>query len=109
VYRDMARADLRHGDDAVRWVSEAITSFGPQNVRSSILNQVGLCSAYFLAGAPELAVQAGRRAQQQATAVTSKRIIDRIANLRRDAADHMHRRDIAEFVRSLPRPATAAA
>ena len=106
VYRDIARADRERGDDAVRWVTEAIDSFGPQNVRSTVLNQVGLCSAYFLAGAPDLALQAGRTAQQLAPTVTSKRVVDRLANLRRDAADHLHRSDVADFVQSLPTAVT---
>ncbi|WP_422773384.1 hypothetical protein ACN28C_10935 [Plantactinospora sp. WMMC1484] len=103
VYRDMARNDRDYGDDAVRWVTEAITSFGPQNVRSTVLNQVGLCSALFLAGAPDLAIKAGNTAQQLATTVTSPRVIDRIANLRRDATNHLRRSDVADFIHSLPK------
>lgn len=102
VFRDMARADPRHGDDAVHWVAEAITSFGTQNVRSTLLNQVGLCSAYFLADAPDLALQAGHAARELATTVNSKRVVERLANLRRDATDHLHRSDVADFVHSLP-------
>jgi hypothetical protein len=104
VFRDMARADRRRGDEAVRWVAEAITSFGSQNLRSTVLNQVGLCSAFFLAGAPDLALQAGHAAQQLASAVTSKRVVERLANVRRDATDHLHRSDVADFIQSLPRP-----
>ncbi len=106
VYRDWARADRRRGDDAVRWVADAIDAFGPQNVRSTVLNQVGLASAYFLADAPDLALQAGTTARRQATALTSPRVIERIANLRRDAARHLHLPDVADFVRTLPQPAT---
>jgi hypothetical protein len=102
VYRDMARVDRRHGDDAVHWVAEAITSFGTQNVRSTLLNQVGLCSAYFLADAPDLALQAGHAAQKLAITVTSKRVVERLANLRRDATNHLHRSDVADFIHSLP-------
>lgn len=108
VYRDLARADRKHGDEAVRWVAEAITSFGPQNVRSTVLNQVGLCSAYFLAGAPDLALRAGHTAQRLAATVTSKRVVDRLANLRRDATDHLHRSDVADFIHSLPNAVTTA-
>ncbi|MBB4752489.1 hypothetical protein [Actinoplanes lobatus] len=89
VYRDFARSDRRHGSETVHWVDEAITSFEPDNVRSSALNLVGLASAYFLAGAPELALEAGRKAQRLAPTLTSRRIVDRIANLRRDATDHL--------------------
>jgi hypothetical protein len=102
VYRDFARVDRRHGSNAVRWVNDAIASFDPENVRSSVLNQVGLCSAYFLAGAPDLAVQAGRTAQHLATELTSQRVIERIANLRRDATDHLGHPEVVEFLHDLP-------
>jgi hypothetical protein len=92
----------------VRWVNDAIQAFGPQNARSTVLNQVGLASAYFLADAPELALEAGNTARRQAATLTSPRVIERIANLRRDAAQHMHLPDVAEFVQSLPRPVSAA-
>jgi hypothetical protein len=104
VYRDWARADRRRGNDAVRWVIDAIDSFDPQNIRSTVLNQVGLASAYFLADAPDLALQAGNTAQRQAATLTSPRVIERIANLRRDAAQHIHLPEVAEFVQTLPRP-----
>jgi hypothetical protein len=68
------------------------------------LNQVGLCSAYFLAGEPELALQAGRQAQQLAPKLTSRRVIERIGNLRRDARDHLGRADVVDFLHALPRP-----
>ncbi|MDT5031933.1 MAG: hypothetical protein QOC94_2104 [Actinoplanes sp.] len=109
VFRDLARTDHRYGDEAVEWVRSAIAAFGPQNVRSAVLNQVGLASAYFLAGAPELAVAAGRDAVRRATALTSRRVVDRIANLRRDAAAHTSNPEVAAFVSALPRPATVAA
>lgn len=102
VYRDWARADPRHGVEAVRWVTDAIDAFGPQSIRSTVLNQVGLASAYFLADAPDLALQAGNAARQQAQTLTSPRVIERIANLRRDTKRHMHLSEVAGFVRSLP-------
>uniref|UniRef100_UPI001BCDABE1 XRE family transcriptional regulator n=1 Tax=Rhizomonospora bruguierae TaxID=1581705 RepID=UPI001BCDABE1 len=108
VYRDWARTDRRRGGDAVRWVTEAINAFGPQNTRSTVLNQVGLASAYFLADAPDLALQAGDTAQRQAETLTSPRVIERIANLRRDATQHMHLPEVADFIRTLPRPTPVA-
>jgi hypothetical protein len=102
VYRDLARTDRRHGPAAVRWVTEAINAFGPQNVRSTILNEVGLCSALFLADEPEHAVAVGRRLHQHATTVKSQRIADRMANLRRDLGRHSSRPDVNEFARGLP-------
>nr|WP_141714207.1 hypothetical protein [Micromonospora inyonensis] len=46
VYPDLAR----HADRAMEWTQAAIGAFGPQNVRSTVLNTVGLCSALALAG-----------------------------------------------------------
>ncbi|MGI5238841.1 helix-turn-helix domain-containing protein [Dactylosporangium sp. CA-139066] len=108
VYRDWARADRRHGGDAVRWVTDAISAFGPQNTRSMVLNQVGLASAYFLADAPDLALKAGDTARRQAATLTSPRVIERIANLRRDATQHMHLPEVADFVRALPQATPVA-
>lgn len=109
VYRDLARADRSYGPTAVRWVSEAVAAFGPQNVRSTVLNEVGLCSALFLADEPEEALLVGRRVQQQSTQVSSQRVTDRIANLRRDLARHRELPAVAEFARSLPKPLAGAA
>lgn len=104
VYRDLARVDPRHGRLAVRWVTEAIGAFGAQNVRSTVLNEVGLCSALFLADEPEQALTVGKRVRDQATQLTSRRIIDRIANLHRDLGRHQGLPGVAEFARSLPTP-----
>ncbi|WP_121400954.1 hypothetical protein [Micromonospora sp. M71_S20] len=92
----------------MRWVTDAINAFGPQNTRSTVLNQVGLASAYFLADAPDLAMHAGNTAQKQAETLTSPRVIERIANLRRDATQHMHLPEVADFIRALPRPTSVA-
>jgi hypothetical protein len=109
VYRDLARADNRYGRPAVQWVSSAIAAFGPQHIRSLILNEVGLCSALLLAGEPEEALNVGRRVQDRATRVSSQRVVDRIANLRRDLSRHRGTPEIDEFVRTLPHPAAGAA
>jgi len=101
VYRDMARCDTRHAASAVRLVSEAIAAFGPQNVLSTVLNQVGLCSALFLAGEPEQAVAVGRQALSAAGTVSSARVADRIRNLTRDLAPYAD----MPVVRSLARAA----
>ncbi|MGC5054595.1 helix-turn-helix domain-containing protein [Micromonospora sp. DT48] len=97
VYRDMARQDPRHGDQAVRWTSEAITAFGPQNVRSSVLNQIGLCSAMFLAGEPDRALTIGATVLDHTDQLASARIIDRIHNLRRDLNHYADRPAVQEF------------
>lgn len=109
VYRDLARADRRYGPRAVRWVTDAVAAFGPQNVRSTVLNEVGLCSALFLADEPEQALLVGRRLQEQTTQVSSQRVTDRIANLRRDLARHRELPAVAEFAHSLPQPLSDAA
>ena len=101
VYRDMARADRRNGPDAVHWVSQAVQAFGPQNVRSTVLNEVGLCSALFLAGDPEQAVAVGMRVIDRARGLTSTRVLDRIRNVRRDLGDFAKRDDTREFGRAI--------
>jgi hypothetical protein len=97
VYRDMARQDPRHGEQAVRWTSEAISAFGPQNVRSSVLNQIGLCSAMFLAGEPDRALTIGATVLDHTDQLASARVIDRIHNLRRDLNHHAGRPAVQEF------------
>ena len=72
VYRDMARrtascARRRRGVDA------AIASFGA-NVRSTMLNEVGLCSALSLADEPERALTWVPGVMDQARGITSRRV-----------------------------------
>ncbi|MGL4744558.1 MAG: hypothetical protein ACRCXL_09280, partial [Dermatophilaceae bacterium] len=86
-----------YGETAVRCVTNAIAAFGPQNVRSTVLNEVGLCSAWSLAGHPDEALAVGAAVIERASQVTSARVTDRIRNLRRDLAPHMARADVAEF------------
>lgn len=102
VYRDLARADRSFGPAAVRWVTDAIAAFGPQNVRSTVLNEVGLCSALFLADDPDDGLMTGQRLQQHAAGLTSRRILDRMAHLRRDLGRHRSRPDVIAFAQSLP-------
>jgi hypothetical protein len=103
VYRDLARRDRRHGPHAVERVSDAIAAFGPQNVRSTVLNEVGLASALFLADEPQQAVIVGRRVLKHAKQLTSQRISDRIANLRRDISQrHRLLPEVAALVSALP-------
>ncbi|MGA5304586.1 hypothetical protein ACPCHT_32075 [Nucisporomicrobium flavum] len=102
VYRDLARADQRHGKSAVRWVTEAISAFGPQNVRSTVLNEVGLCSGLFLAGEPQEAITVGVRVIKHAHQLNSQRVHDRIRNLRRDLVRYaVDDPDVAEFSHAL--------
>ncbi|WP_091293057.1 helix-turn-helix domain-containing protein [Micromonospora halophytica] len=108
VYRDKARQDRRYAREAVRWVQDAIAAFGPANVRSTVLNEVGLCSALFLADEPEEALAVGARVIEQARAMSSKRVTDRVVNLRRDLARHLELSEVAEFERRLCIEAAAA-
>lgn len=101
VYRDMARVDRRHGRLAVQATSEAIGAFGPRNARSSVLNEVGLCSALFLADEPEQAVLVGTRVIEQARDMASPRIFDRLRNVRHDLARHEAVPEVADFSHTL--------
>ncbi|WP_435055214.1 helix-turn-helix domain-containing protein [Micromonospora aurantiaca (nom. illeg.)] len=107
VYRDMARQTGTHAAQAVRSVEEAIVAFGPANVRSMVLNEVGLCSALFLADEPERAVAVGTRVVEQSRALSSSRVVDRVLNLRRDLGRHRHLPVVAEFDRTLTARAAA--
>ncbi|MFY1652162.1 hypothetical protein ACN27J_14860 [Solwaraspora sp. WMMB762] len=99
VYRDLARKDNsnRYGEAATRTVAQAIDTFGSQNVRSSALNGVSLCSSLFLADEPEQAVTVGARVIEQARQLSSPRILDRIHNLPRDLKRHERLSTVADF------------
>ncbi|WP_091107562.1 helix-turn-helix domain-containing protein [Micromonospora citrea] len=101
VYRDFARAERKYAPDAVRWVQEAVAAFGQQNVRSTVLNEVGLCSALFLADDPRQAIVVGRRVMSRAGALTSRRTVDRVRNLGRDLTAHRMNSEVAGFAREL--------
>jgi tetratricopeptide (TPR) repeat protein len=91
VHRDLARTDPRHADAAVTWTQQAIDAFGVQNVRSAVLNEVGLCSALVLAGEPDRALDVGAAVIAHGRQLTSRRVQDRIRNLARDIpADTRH-------------------
>jgi hypothetical protein len=101
VHRDLARVDQASGEDAVGWVSNAIAALGAQQIRSSVLNEVGLCSALFLADDPAAGIEAGNRVIEHADQLNSQRVVDRIHNLRRDLTNHLHRPDVADFSQRL--------
>ncbi|WP_327032722.1 XRE family transcriptional regulator [Micromonospora ureilytica] len=108
VYRDMARRDARHAAEAVRWGRDSIAAFGAGNVRSTVLNEVGMCSALFLADEPEQAIEIGNRLLEKSQVMSSKRVIDRVINLRRDLARHRELPEVAAFDRVLTARAAAA-
>ncbi|MET8263966.1 XRE family transcriptional regulator [Micromonospora arida] len=109
VYRDRARRDSVQASEAVRWVRDAIAAFGPANVRSTVLNEVGLCSALFLADEPEQALAVGAQVLERSQEMSSKRVVDRVVNLRRDLARHRELPEVAEFDRVLATRAAVAA
>ncbi|MEU8184766.1 XRE family transcriptional regulator [Micromonospora sp. NPDC049044] len=109
VYRDMARRDRRHASEAVRWGRESIAAFGAANVRSTVLNEVGLCSALFLADEPEQALAVGVRVLKQEQAMSSRRVLDRVVSLRRDLTRHREIPEVAAFERAITARSAAAA
>ncbi|GLI03894.1 helix-turn-helix domain-containing protein [Phytohabitans aurantiacus] len=111
TYRELARHEpgSRRGATAVQWYADAIAAFGPQQARSAVLNEVGLCGALFLADQPDRAVVVGERALARARKLTSKRAFDRILNLRSDFARHLARPEVAEFARKVASLAPSSA
>jgi transcriptional regulator with XRE-family HTH domain len=103
AYRELARHEsgARRGAAAVQWYTDAIAAFGPQQARSTVLNEVGLCGALFLADQPERAVTVGEQALVHARHLTSQRTFDRILNLRLDLTGHLGRPAVAEFAQQI--------
>jgi hypothetical protein len=101
VYRDLARRDPTHAGNAVRWTTDAIGDLGPQKLRSTVLNEIGLCSALFIADEPEQAIEVGRTLLGHAGQVNSARVVERIRNLRRDFGRHARDPRVQEFARQL--------
>jgi hypothetical protein len=111
VYRDLARTDRAHAPAALQWVSNAIDAFAPTSglARNRLLNEIGLCSALFLAGAPEEAVAVAEGLIPCAEQMTSARVIDRIRGVRRDLADYATHPRVSEFADRLDAVCVAAA
>jgi hypothetical protein len=111
VYRDLARADRRQAEAAVQWVSDAVDAFAPTSglARNRLLNEIGLCSALFLAGAPEEAVAVAERLIPSAEQMTSARVIDRVRGIRRDLAEYATHPGVSEFANRLDVVGAAAA
>jgi hypothetical protein len=109
VYRDWARRDPDQAPEAVRWTAAALTELGPASVRSAVLNRVGLVASYFLADDVDRALAEGAHVMRDASMISSPRVIDRIANLRRDADKHRGNSAVDDFLASLPRPAEVVA
>jgi hypothetical protein len=110
VYRDLARTDRTQAQAAVRWVSSAIDAFTPASglARNRLLNEVGLCSALFLAGAPEDAIALADRMIPSAEQMTSARVIDRVRGVRRDLANYRTHPGVSQFAERLDAVCTAA-
>ncbi|WP_233513836.1 helix-turn-helix transcriptional regulator [Micromonospora craterilacus] len=107
VYRDIARHDRRHADAAVEWTEAAIRAFGPQNVRSTVLNTVGLCSALALADDPGRTITVGASVIHQGRQLTSRRVQDRICYLSRDIPPDTRHSGLADFRHTVTRLAAA--
>jgi hypothetical protein len=109
VYRDLARqyraqrrpgvpsADPGYGPQAVHWVNQALAGFGSGHIRSITLNKAGLFSSLMLADDPDAALAVGADLLTSARAVRSRRVVERVANLRRDLDPHRHRSDVSAF------------
>ena len=110
VYRDLARTDpINHADAAVEWTQQAINAFGPLNVRSTVLNEVGLCSALALACEPDRALNVGAAVIGHGRQLTSRRIHDRIRNLARDIPADTRQSGLADFRHQISHIELAAA
>lgn len=94
----------------MQWVSDAIDAFTPASglARNRLLNEIGLCSALFLAGEPEEAIAVAGRLIPSAEQMTSARVIDRIRGVRRDLADFATHPGVSEFADRLDGVAVAA-
>jgi transcriptional regulator with XRE-family HTH domain len=101
VYRDFARQDRSFAEQAAGWTRRAIDGFDEGMQRSSALNQVGLCSAWFLAGEVDAALGIGARLLANADQVHSARIRERIVNLSRDAQMCAGRSDVDDFINEI--------
>ncbi len=111
VYRDLARSDRAQAQAAVQWVSDAVDAFAPGSglARNRLLNEIGLCSALFLAGASEEeAIAVAERLIPAAERMTSARVIDRIRGIRRDLADWATHPGVSEFADRLDTVGVAA-
>jgi transcriptional regulator with XRE-family HTH domain len=98
VFRDFARQDRQFSDEAAEWTRRAIEGFDEGMQRSSALNRVGLCSAWFLAGEPDKALEIGTSLVNGQTQVLSQRVRERIANVKRDAKQCAGSSDVDDFV-----------
>lgn len=109
VYRDLARADKHYAEAAIGWTQAAIDAFGQQNVRSTVLNEVGLCSAFVLAEEHDKALAVGSTVLRHGHQLGSQRVQDRIQNLARDIPADTNHDGLGEFRRKILRPLKAAA
>jgi transcriptional regulator with XRE-family HTH domain len=101
VFRDFARQDRSYAEQAADWTRRAIDGFDEGMQRSSVLNQVGLCSAWFLAGEADAALEIGARLLTNADQVHSARLRERIVNLSRDARTCAGRSDVDDFINEI--------
>lgn len=101
VFRDFARQDRKFADEAAEWTHKAIEGFDEGMQRSSVLNRVGLCSAWFLAGEPDKALEIGTSLIEGQTQVLSERVLERVANVNRDARQCAGNSDVDDFMHTV--------
>ncbi len=101
VHRDLGRGNWSHGVDAMEWLTRSITAFGPADLRSKVFNEVLLASALFVAGDPDSGMRIGWQAITHAQDLTSRRVLDRVVELRRDLQPFRSRPDVVDFARAL--------
>ncbi|MEU7822443.1 hypothetical protein [Catellatospora sp. NPDC049133] len=78
-------------------MNQALAGFGAGHIRSITLNKAGLFSSLMLADEPDAAMTIGGELLTSARAVCSRRVVERITNLRRDLDPHRHRSDVSAF------------
>ncbi|HEX6340077.1 hypothetical protein [Umezawaea sp.] len=102
VHASLAEAgDVRHVEQAVPALREAVNGYGEDMARSRVFGMIELAVSTLLAGEVDAGVEAGNEAVGQAVPIRSARTADRMAPLRRAASarpDHDGARELARRV-----------
>jgi transcriptional regulator with XRE-family HTH domain len=101
VHRDLGRRNWSHGVDAVEWLTRALAAYGPAEQRSKVFTEALLASALFVSGDPDEAVRIGWQAITHAQELTSRRVIDRVVEVRLDLGRFGSHPEVADFARAL--------
>jgi hypothetical protein len=84
----LGRSDPQYAEEALRHSTQAITGYESGKVRSRALAQADLAAGHALAGDSGQAVIEGHRALAAAGELRSRRLLDRLATLPADLAEH---------------------